>query len=269
MLLKKYLFNRFTDANFKASGKKYPEKRKFYVSLYWFTEYKNNTIYSNVGAMTAKDLISNDIPVLYPETTVTEALARLEETRLGFLPVVKGEEYIGMASEKMLLETSDAEQELGNLILSAPSVKSESHLFDVLNQMTQLSVDMMPVTTQDGHYLGSVDRKNLLKHISTICNTGQEGAVILLEMYPEDYSLSELARLVEDNNCKIMNLLTYPYSENGMLRISIKIDCVDASPVLRSLERFNYKIVCCYQQQGVIDETLRQRFNELMYYLEM
>ena len=38
--------------------------------------------------------------------------------------------------------------------------------------------------------------------------------------------------------------------------------------VLRSLERFDYRVVSCYQLHGVMDERIEQRIKELMYYLK-
>ena len=219
--------------------------------------------------MTAKDLILNSIPVLNPAMYVSDALLRMEEAKLSFLPVTDGDIYLGTICEKSLHDFVDVQQPIGTDYLSFPFVRDESHIFDALSQITQLSIDMLPVISFDNRYLGAIGRESLLKQLSVVCNTNQQGAVILLEMYPEDYSLSELSRLVEDNNFKVVNLLTYPYENTGMLRVNLKIDREDATPLLRSLERFNYKVVCCFQQQGFIDETLRQRLDELMYYLEL
>ena len=54
-----------------------------------------------------------------------------------------------------------------------------------------------------------------------------------------------------------------------MWRACLRIDREDATPVLRSLERFDYRVLSCYQLHSAMDDRIEQRIKELMYYLEM
>lgn len=227
------------------------------------------TFYSDLKMMTAKDFLSDKVPVLHPAVPASEALSCMEEFRLCFLPVTDGDIYLGTICEKSLHDFADMQRPIGREGLSFPFVREHSHVFDALGRMVQLSLDMLPVIESDNRYVGAIDRETLLAKLSVMCDVGRPGAVIGLEMFPEDYFLSELSRLVEDNNAKVVNLLTYPQGHKGKLRISLKIDREDATPLLRSLERFGYTVVFCFQQEGVIDESFRQRLKELMFYLEM
>ena len=49
----------------------------------------------------------------------------------------------------------------------------------------------------------------------------------------------------------------------------IKIDLEDASPVIRSFERFNYTVLFYFMKKGMVDDLLEQRMSELMYYINM
>ena len=51
--------------------------------------------------------------------------------------------------------------------------------------------------------------------------------------------------------------------------MALKIDLVDASPVLRSLERFNYNVRYHFMEQGVVDERLQRRMRELVHYMNI
>jgi len=53
------------------------------------------------------------------------------------------------------------------------------------------------------------------------------------------------------------------------LIILLKIDLEDASPVLRSLERFNFNVLYCFQKKGLTNDIMKNRLEELMYYIEM
>ena len=53
------------------------------------------------------------------------------------------------------------------------------------------------------------------------------------------------------------------------LIITLKIDLEDASPVIRSFERFNYTVLYHFMEKGMVDDMLRQRMNELLHYMNM
>jgi hypothetical protein len=54
----------------------------------------------------------------------------------------------------------------------------------------------------------------------------------------------------------------------GNLEMHIKIDLPDLNPILQSLERFNYNVLSKFQASQYDDE-LKDRYNELMRYLNM
>lgn len=96
-----------------------------------------------------------------------------------------------------------------------------------------------------------------------------ENSLIIIECSLIDYSLTDIARIVESNNAHVMNLFVLPIVDGNTLLISIKLNLIDVSPVLMSLERFNYKIVYYLMKEGVVTDTHKERLDELLYYLDM
>jgi hypothetical protein len=109
----------------------------------------------------------------------------------------------------------------------------------------------------------------LLEKLNEFSNMGNEGALIVLEINPRDYMLSQIAHLIEQNNAKVLHVFSYLEEKTSKQIIVVRIDLEDATPVLRSLERFNYTVRCYLQKQVLNDETLQNRLGELLYYLEM
>ena len=184
--------------------------------------------------MKAKDMILPEIPLLTPGMSVKQGLATMQMSGLSSLPIVDEDSYVGVVHEKELLR-DDVAGKIGRENWRTPSVREESHLVAVAH----------------------------------LCQTSSSGAIIELEIPREDYSATELTRLVEDNDCRVMNLMIRPDEKTGIWKACLRIDREDATPVLRSLERFDYRVVSCYQLHGVMDERIEQRIKELMYYLEM
>ena len=96
-----------------------------------------------------------------------------------------------------------------------------------------------------------------------------ENSLVVIEISLVDYTLTDIARIVESNNARIMNVFILPVADGNTLIISIKLNLLDVTPVLMSLERFNYKVLHYEMKEGVVTETHRERLDELLYYLEM
>jgi hypothetical protein len=99
--------------------------------------------------------------------------------------------------------------------------------------------------------------------------TETENSLLILEIPQKDYSLTEVARIVESNNAHVLSLSTLPISGGADILLSLKLDLHDLTAVLRSFERFNYKVVYFYMREGEVTDTQKERYDELMYYLEM
>ena len=99
--------------------------------------------------------------------------------------------------------------------------------------------------------------------------TEHEYSLIVLDVPIKDYSLSEIARLVEDNNARIIRFEVLPSEEGDSLLVSMKLDVIDISAVLRSFERFSYNIVYHFMKEGEMNEIYEDRLKELLHYLDM
>lgn len=99
--------------------------------------------------------------------------------------------------------------------------------------------------------------------------TEGENSLIILEVPSKDYTLTEIARIIESNNAHVMSLSVLPVSDGSTLLVSIKLDISDLTPVLRSFERFNYNVIYYYMKEGEINDIQRDRLQELLFYLNM
>ncbi len=96
-----------------------------------------------------------------------------------------------------------------------------------------------------------------------------ENSMLIIEVPLIDYTLTDIARIVESNNAHVMNLFVLPIADGNTLLISIKLNLLDISPVLMSFERFNYKVIYYRMKEGMVTDTHKERLDELLYYLNM
>lgn len=219
--------------------------------------------------MLVKDFITKEIPVLKKNDTVEYALAQMDDFKLKHLPVLADGMYRYLISEKELFAFSQADETIGDMSSFAPFVTPEHHLYEVLRMVSHFKLSLIPVINPEGEYQGVVTRDKLTDVLAEVCNVETEGSVIVLELLPQDYDLTDIARLIESNNAHVLSLFSHIEKETGKLILSVKIDLEDASPVIRSFERFNYTILYYFMKKGMVDDLLKKRMDELLYYMNM
>lgn len=219
--------------------------------------------------MLVKDFITKEPPVLKSFDTGEYALALMDDFKLKHLPLLRDGMYRSLVSEKELLAMPDPSETIGDSTFFAPSVQEDTHIHEALSLITRYQLSLLPVINAQGEYLGTITRDKLIDILSELCNAEAAGSVFVLEVNPQDYSLTDIARLIESNNAHVLNVLSYTDKDTGRLRLIIKIDLEDASPVIRSFERFNYTVLYYFMEKGMVDDLLQQRMEELVHYMNI
>ncbi len=216
----------------------------------------------------ALNLISKSLPSLNRGESAMHVLNLMDELRVNDLPVVENGLFLGLANESDFLNAEVYQGEIqADLDLLNVSVSPDSHVLDVLKVISENDVTVVPVVDEGNNYLGSITSADLLDHLAEMLGVMREGGIIVLQVFERDHSIQQIARIIEENNAKILSLSVVPVSE-GNLEMHIKIDLPDLNPILQSLERFNYNVLSKFQASQ-FDDELKDRYNELMRYLNM
>lgn len=97
----------------------------------------------------------------------------------------------------------------------------------------------------------------------------EQACVIQLEMGGYDYSLSEIARIVEEDDAKILGLTVDAIPEDpGRIMVSILVNKVECGAIVKSFYRYNYNVVNTYSSPDENHELL-DRFSLLMRYMNI
>ena len=97
----------------------------------------------------------------------------------------------------------------------------------------------------------------------------EQSCVIQLEMGAYDYSLSEIARIVEEDDAKILALTVDPIEEDpGRILVTLLVNKKDCGAILQSFYRYNYHVVNTFSTPDE-DSDLRDRYSLLMRYLNV
>lgn len=220
--------------------------------------------------MIARDLISEHIIPLKTSDTGLEALSMMEEYRVSHLPIVNNVDFLGLISESDILNYNELEMPLGNhgLSLQKPYVTEKQHIFDVLRIVADLDLTLIPVLGQRNQYLGVITLPKLVKHFARWVALQNPGGIIVLELNSNDYSLTEIAGIVESNDAKILSLFTTSQPDSTVLNITLKLNKRDIRGVLQTFNRYNYVVKESYVEEDYYEDLLR-RYDEFINYLNI
>ena len=221
--------------------------------------------------MHAKDLISDIVPSLKTSDTGIQALSWMEIFRISHLPIVNNKEFLGLISDTDIYDLNMADEPIGNhkLSLFSPFVTDNQHIYEVIELVAQLKLSVIPVLNEKKEYLGLITLHDLLQGFSKITAVDKHGAIIVLEMNVNDFSLTEVAQIIESENIKILSLYVSDSESSTKIDVTIKINTSDASRVLQSFNRYNYTVKGSYMEDNDMDSLYQNRFDEFMRYLNI
>jgi acetoin utilization protein AcuB len=221
--------------------------------------------------MIAEELIDPMLPTLKPTDTVGQALEWMQDHRIGQLVLTTDEaEYAGIISEDLLMDRADEDQPLSQVMRLSEGVfaTDSQHLFEVLAIALEHRIEVVAVVGEDHEFLGTISTNALLREFARQLGVQDGGAILILNIDERDYSLSEISRLVESNNTKIVSCY-FSSAAFGMpdrSRLTLKLNRRDITPVVSTLERFGYQIDAAFANTP-IESIDQERFDSLLRYL--
>ncbi len=221
--------------------------------------------------MFVKDLISDTVSPLSLTDSGFNALQSMDVFKVSHLPIVEHGQFIGLISDSEIFDLNDINAPLGDysLQLVKPYLFDYQHVFDAIEVLGRLQLTVIPILDVEKNYLGVVTLATLLHSVGTLLAVSNLGTILELDVEPLNYSLSEIARIVEDTNSQILSCYVSTRIPGVSLSIILKVDRVDASPLLHAFERYGYTVTNTFTQDGGVDEVALKNYDALMRYLSI
>ncbi len=221
--------------------------------------------------MIAEDLINHMIPPLKSTDDAHKAIVWMEEFRCHQLPVLEGSNLLGFISEAIILEDNNVDKLLSefDLVGANCKVKKHTHFYDILKVAAEHKLELVAVVNEDSSYEGVITLQDTIASFAQSAAVQQPGGILVLSMDLTDYSLAEISRLIEENHAKILSCIVKedPF-DTGKIRVNLKINQLDLSRIVATLERFGYRVVGRYQET-TIQGGEKERLDSLFRYLNI
>ena len=220
--------------------------------------------------MLAKDLISDVVPALKTSDSGQKALYWMDIFRISHLPIVNNEEFLGLISDKDIYDLNMAEEPIGNhsLSLFSPFVSYDQHIYEVLELASELNLSVVPVL-DDNKFLGVITLIDLLHYFADFSALKQPGGIIVLDIVENDYSLSEIAQIVESNDAKILSVYITSPPNSMKMEVTLKINRKELTSIIQTFNRYNYTIKASFMDENDMNSLYQNRYDSFMKYLSI
>jgi CBS domain-containing protein len=221
--------------------------------------------------MLAKDLISDVVPALKTSDSGQRALYWMDIFRISHLPIVNNVDFLGLISDKDIYDHNMAEEPIGNhsLSLFSPYVTSGQHVYEVMEVASELQLTVIPVLSDDKKFQGVVTLTDLLHYFADVSALKQPGGIIVLELNLNDYSMTQIAQIVEGNDAKILSSYVTSSPNSTKMEITLKINRKDLSSILQTFMRYNYIIKASFMDENDLNSLYENRYDSFMKYLSI
>lgn len=219
--------------------------------------------------MTARELISHEVDPLRTSDTGEEAIAMMGIYHVKHLPIVNNQQLLGLISEDDILDKTLSEP-IGSYQLSMlkPYANQNDHLFEVMGLLAEYRLTLIPVVDRELQYMGCITQEDLIQYYAKSFSFAEPGSIIVLETDRINYSLAEIARIVEGENGAIIGSFITAVDDSTRVQITIKINQQSIGAIVASLQRFEYFIKGTYSEREY-EDVLQDRYDSLMNYLNV
>ena len=220
--------------------------------------------------MLALELNNNDIPQLQLQDTVAKALQLFSDFKVSHLPVVAEEKFVGLISEEDLLDANNKNMliELLQKDFILASINENDHFLQAVNISNQYQTNIVPVINFDKELVGTISAQTLLRTLGYFSGSQEIGGIIVLEMERNQFTISEISRIVESNEATVLHLNTSLQPETGLLRVTIHINKKELSAVIAAFERYEYDVIYYFGEEKFENE-IQSNYRHLMNYLDI
>jgi len=218
----------------------------------------------------AKELISFHIPSISCSDTGEKALALMDENRVSHIAVVDGDEYKGLISDCEVYDLDDDTLPLSksNPNLMRPFVNGFSHSYEVIALLSEFNISAIPVLDDKEQYLGVISSQDLVKELTKITNANEPGGILILGLNVRDYSMTQVAQIIEGDNAKILSSYTSSQEDSLKIELIIKINRTDLSSIVAAFDRYDYDVKATFHQ-SIHDDDMERRYDQFIKYLNM
>jgi hypothetical protein len=117
--------------------------------------------------------------------------------------------------------------------------------------------------------MGMITAQRLMQYMGDMFSVKNPGGILILDLNANDYSLTQIAQIVESNDAKILSLYITSPPDSLKLELTLKINRIDLTAIIQTFIRFDYTIKAQFMEDDEMDSLYSNRYEQFMLYLNI
>lgn len=214
------------------------------------------------------EYINNDFKPFSSQESIASIQDFFADNTFSHFPVWENNIYLGCISS-VDAETFDFDKSIADYryTLEGFFVRNSMIWLDVLEIFAQNNANLVPILDENNKYLGYYEISDVIKFLNETPFLKEAGGIIIVEKAAIDYSMSQIAQIVESNNGKILGIFVSE-ANNEKVQITIKITIGGMNDIIQTFRRYNYEIISEHHEDVYLN-NLKERSEYLDKYLNL
>jgi Mg/Co/Ni transporter MgtE len=214
------------------------------------------------------EYINNDFKPFSSQETVAEIQDFFAESTFSHFPVLDQGVYLGSISS-VDAETFETEKSIADYryALEGFFVRNAMIWLDVLEVFARNNANLVPILDDTNKYVGYYEITDVIKFLNETPFLKETGGSIVVEKSINDYSMSQIAQIVESNNGKLLGLFVSEANAEKV-QVTVKITLGGMNEIIQTFRRYNYEIISEHHEDNYLN-NLKERSEYLDKYLNM
>jgi len=214
------------------------------------------------------DFISRDFKAFDVKETVAQVQDFFLDVSFSHFPVVEHNVYIGSIAANDV-ETFDFNKKLEDYKYTLEGFFARNNMvwLDVLEVFAKNETNVVPVLDTDNKYLGYYELEDVMRFFQDTPFLKEQGNILVVQKPALEYSMSQIAQIVESNNGKILGVFVSNLEVDNV-EVTIKIAVGSVNEIIQTFRRYNYEIISKHEEDSYL-ESLKERSEYLDKYLKI
>ncbi len=220
--------------------------------------------------LTAQHISTSLYPIL-PGMNVQQALDLMEDQGVSSLAVADDDQFYGVARQSVLFDYDNLTALLSDLpehMLPKLFLQAHQHELEIIAMLSEFKLDTVAILNEEQQYQGSIRALEFIQNLGQQFNLIGSGGILVLEVLPQNYHLSEIAQIVESGDARILSLFISNAPQNNHIYVTLRCDRDDLDPVVQTFTRYGYEVVASFYHSKYKTD-LNKRYDLLMRYINI
>ena len=184
------------------------------------------------------------------------------------LPVVEKGIYRGMIRCDDIADILDKSEKLGahTHLIEKIYTSDRMNWTSLLSVMMKNETNVIGTLDLSGTYIGVRLLDDILNLITEKVFTNEDGYVLVVRKLTADFSISQVAQIVESDNGVVLGILVNQIGQETEVEIKIKTE--DINEIIQTFRRYDYEIITQFEEDLHLQE-LKEHSDFLRRYLEI